>query len=161
MTKILSNTKFHSNKFRNLTIIMLIWFLLYPFLEGDEFRLIILNIITSVIVLLGVYAVSYDKKTLNIGVIVGIFWFLLSWIDIFSSSKFMILSFIANILLIIFLTYTTVIILHYVLKSSHISGDLLFGAVSIYFLIGGLFGILHSCYVHKGHTGILLSFTFR
>lgn len=78
MNKITTFLKSRPYKFRYLTIAIILWFILFPFLEGINFGLVILNILTSSIVLFGVYAVSQTKKTISISLMLGLPWFIVS-----------------------------------------------------------------------------------
>jgi len=143
MLRTISYFKSRPFKFRFLTIAMIIWFVLFPFLEGPDFGLVILNVLTSTIVLFGIYAVSQTKRTVSIGLSLGLPWFVLSWIDVLISPLPQIVLLFSNLLLILFLAFTAIIILLFILRSTEISGDILFGAVCIYFLIGGTWSTIY------------------
>ena len=143
MYKIMSNLKSGTYKFRYLTIAMILWFVLFPFVEGGKFGLVILNILTSSIVLFGIFAVSFRKRTVIISLLLGLPWFILSWIDILISQLPEIVKLFSNMLLILFLAFTAIEILLYILRSTEIGGDILYGAVCIYFLIGGTWSSIY------------------
>ena len=82
MFYIMSYLKSRPSKFRYLTFAMVLWFILFPFLEGLNLGLVVLNVLTSIIVLFGIYAVSQTKRTVSIGLALGLPWFILSWVDI-------------------------------------------------------------------------------
>jgi voltage-gated potassium channel Kch len=130
-------------KFRFLTIAIILWFVLFPFLEGRDFGLVILNVLTSSIVLFGIYAVSQTKRTVSIGLALGLPWFVISWIDILISPLPQIVILFSSLLLILFLAFTAITILLFILRSKEISGDILYGAVCIYFLIGGTWSSIY------------------
>jgi len=131
------------NRLRYLTIAIVLWFLLFPFLEELDFRQIILNFFTSAIVLFGIFAVSNKKKFLAISLIFGLPWFIIVWIDILISPLPQLALLIATIFLILFLAYTAIMILLFLLRSTEVHGDILYGAVSIYFIIGGTFSTIY------------------
>jgi len=143
MINIMSYLKSRHYKFRYLTIAMLLWFILFPFLEGLKFGLVILNVLTSSIVFFGIYAVSQTRKTIFIALVLGLPWFVLSWIDILITRLPEIIMIFSNLLLILFLAFTAIEILLFILKSKKISVDILFGTVCIYFLIGGTWSTVY------------------
>lgn len=143
MLNIITRFKNLPIKFVYLTIAMILWFILFPFLEGLESGLIILNALTSLIVLFGIHAVSQTKRTISIGLGLGSFWLVLSWINILITHLPKLVEFISNFILILFLLYTSITILLFILKSNKISGDIFYGAVCIYFLIGGTWSSIY------------------
>lgn len=132
-----------SNKFRDLTIAMVTWFILFPVFEDIRYGLILINIMTSLIVLFGIHAVSETKKTVIIGLILGVPWFVLSWIDILVWPLPMPLMLVFNLFLVFFLAFTAGIILRFILRAREICSDILFGAICIYFLIGGTWSTIY------------------
>lgn len=144
MAKIFSHIKSTPYKFRHITFAIILWFVLMPFLEGGGFRLVLLNCLTSLIVLSGIIAVSEKRKTVIIGVSLGTPWFILSWIEILTAPLPLILSLISNSFLILFLIFTAFIILKFILESKEVSGDILYGAISTYFIIGGFWSMIYA-----------------
>ncbi len=136
------NSRFY--RLRNLTISMVLWLILYPVLEGSAIRMFILNILMSAIVLFGIFAVSYGKKNVAIGLAFGLPWFILTWLSLFISSTPSILISLSNVFLIFFLSFTAIVILLFVLRSKEISADFLYGAVSVYLLIGGTWSTIYT-----------------
>jgi len=143
MADILSYFKNRSNKFHYLTFAIIAWFLLFPFLDTQDFRQIILNILTSAIVMFGIFAAGHRKITVVISLILGLPWFILTWINILILPLSSTLNLIAIVFIILFLAYTAIVILSYILKSTEVSRDILYGAISIYFLIGGTFSTIY------------------
>ncbi len=143
MVQLISYLKSKPNKFRNLTIAMVLWFILFPFLEGLNFGLFLLNALTSSIVLFGIYAVSQTKRTVSIGLLLGLPWFVLSWINLLISPLPEIVMLFSNLLLILFLAFTAIRMLLFIMRSTEISGDILYGTVCIYFLIGGTWSSIY------------------
>ncbi len=130
-------------KLRYLTVSMALMLVLYPFLEGGITQTIILNILVSAICFSGVYAVSSSKKNLIIALALGVPWFATSWITLIIPSPSVILVSISTSFLMLFYAFTALMILLFVLKSEQISGDILYGAVSVYLLIGGAFSMIY------------------
>jgi len=137
MLRIMAYLKSRPYKFRNLTIAIVLWFILFPFLEGTNPGLIILNVLTSSIVLFGIYAVSQTKRTVSIGFALGFPWFVLSWIDILITRLPEIVMIFSDLLLILFFAFTAITILLFILRSTEISGDILYAAVCTYRAFAG------------------------
>lgn len=130
-------------KLRYLAISMVLMLILYPFLEGGYTRTIILNTLVSVICLFGVYAVSYNRKNLVVALTFGLPWFIISWMNLLTPTPSKTLDFISTISLALFYFFTAIIILSYILRSERVREDILYGAVSIYMLIGGIFNMIY------------------
>jgi hypothetical protein len=96
----------------------------------------------SLVLLVGVYAVSYDKRHFNIAISLMIPTIIINWVVLFLDIPFLILLF--YILSIVFYGYTTITILINVLNSKKITHDTLFGAICVYLLIGITWGTIFS-----------------
>ncbi len=130
-------------KLRYLAALMVGLLILYPFLEGSTAEAVILNSLISGICFLGVYAVSFNRINLIIGLILGVSWFVVSWAGILTAYASAALACVSNILLILFYAYTAAVITRFILRAKRVTGDVLFGAVCVYLLIGGAFAILY------------------
>ncbi|UCH08215.1 MAG: two pore domain potassium channel family protein [Deltaproteobacteria bacterium] len=131
-------------KLRYLTVSMLLLFVLLPFLEGGTIRRMILDILTSAVLFFGIYAVSYDRKKVVIALAFALPWFVSAWVELLSSTPSLILGSISTVFLILFYAFTAIAILSFVLKSAQVSQDVLYGAVSIYLLIGGIWFAIYA-----------------
>jgi len=130
-------------KLRYLTISMFLLLILTPFLEKGNLQRIVSNILLSAILIFGVYVVSYSRNNIFIAVILGLPWFIFSWISLLIPVPIFISAF-NSILLILFFIFTAKVIFIFILKSSRVNKDVLYGAVSVYMLIGGIFWIIFS-----------------
>ncbi|NIM15238.1 MAG: two pore domain potassium channel family protein [Candidatus Aminicenantes bacterium] len=134
-------------KLRYLTISFILLLVLYPFLEGGISGLIILITLISAICFFGVYAVSYNRKNLIIALTFGLPYVVLNWIGLLRlipSIPELILVFFINIFTMLFYAFTAIVILSFVLKAAKVNEDVLFGAVSIYMLIGGAWSAIYT-----------------
>lgn len=139
-------------KLRYLAVSMVILLLLYPFFEGGVSQTIIFNILLSAVCFFGVYAVSYKSKNLILALLFGLPWFISSWINLILTPPALILGLVSTISLMFFYTFTLSVILIFVLKATQVSEDVLFGAVSIYLLIGGIFNMIYLL-IETSHPG--------
>ncbi|MCP4400405.1 MAG: hypothetical protein GY801_24250 [bacterium] len=109
--------------------------------------LIILNILMSAIFAFGIYAVSYKRHTVILGLALGVPWFILSWIDLLIaplSSLPLILALLSPLSFMLFMAFTALVLLLFVLTVSQVDEDLLYGAIAIYMLIGGTWAMMYT-----------------
>jgi hypothetical protein len=116
---------------------------LYPFLEGGIIRIVILNILISAICFFAVYAVSYNRINFVIALVFSVPWFVATWLNLLFPSPLLILGLISSISLAFLYIFTAKILLVFVLTSSQVTEDVLYGAVSIYLLIGAIFNMIY------------------
>jgi hypothetical protein len=86
------------------------------------------------------------------GLSFGVPWFVLSWIDLFSSSSSAVLVSLSTVLLIHFYALTATIILLFILRSPRVHEDIIYGAISVYLLIGGAWSSIYSL-LETAHPG--------
>ena len=105
----------------------------------------ILSVIAfSVVLLLGVKAVSDRRGQIWTAVGVATPAFLASWLSITIPSAPDLLHSVSNFLMIGFLGYVGVSLLRYVVSTGEVSQDQLAGAVSIYFILGIAWSLVYS-----------------
>jgi ion channel len=121
----LGSTKY---KMFNFMVSLILLLILSAVLAGVEYGYLVINTISTVVFIAGVYAVGQEKRTLIIAAILGLPWFLSEWA--FTTSP---QSLFASILFCLFVTIT---ILHHILKSKNITADTLYAAVCVYLLLG-------------------------
>ena len=126
-----------------LMISFILMIILYPFLETGTSSIIFWNILLSIVLFFGVFAVSYSKKNFILALIFALPWFVLAWIEQVTGPLSLIPGLISLISIILFFTFTLIIIFNFVLKSEIINKDVLFGAVCIYLLLGGIFTLIY------------------
>jgi len=131
---LITHPKRNKNKFLYflVSIVLLIFFV--PFLEGGIYSSALLNLLTTIILLTGVYAVSDTKKQLIIASIFGVPWVIINWSSLFIST---VMPGPATISWgVLFFVYTTVVMFLNVIKGSRVTIETLYGAISVYLLIG-------------------------
>jgi hypothetical protein len=84
------------------------------------------------------------KKSAALGLVVGLAWFITSWMTLFMPSPPLILVFFSSSILVFFYFFTASVILSFVLRSPQVSEEVLYGSVSIYLLIGGGWATIYS-----------------
>jgi hypothetical protein len=123
---------------RSLALSMIVLLLLYPFLTAGTPRRVVMNVLMSAIFFFGITAVSDSKKHLAFAVSLAVPWFLLTWATMVAPDPGLLLNAAANVLSIAFFTFTVAVILAYILRSERVTDDVLWGAVAVYLLLGGL-----------------------
>ncbi len=129
---LITHPKRNKNKFLYflVSIVLLIFFV--PFLEGGIYSSALLNLLTTIILLTGVYAVSDTKKQLIIASIFGVPWVIINWSSLFIST---VMPGPATISWgVLFFVYTTVVMFLNVIKGSRVTIATLYGAISVYLL---------------------------
>jgi len=130
-------------KFLYLLIALLLSYLVNPIfdaleLKGSQF---FLSLFLSILLFTGVYAVSRERRTFIIVLILVLPVFILSWLlDFFPSPS---LLFLREILLAGWLIFIAVIIMGYVLRKEKVTFEKLSGAMCLYFLLGYIWAHLY------------------
>jgi len=107
---------------------------------GDH--LYILELLFSVILIMGIYIVSTNRQILTVAILlatltISIFWFN----NIIQSDDLLI---VGLMLEIIFFTITTITILSHVLQYKKVTADKIYGAICGYLLIGIMWALLYT-----------------
>ena len=126
------NIKF--SKFSYLLISLVLLLIIYPFFEGDQNRLELFFLLIVIIQVTGIYAISYSRADFIIGTVLGFLWLISSLVFWFFPMK---IDFVLSIFFgVLFLIFTTLIILYHVLQGQKVTVDTLFGAICVFILIG-------------------------
>ncbi|KAB2835016.1 MAG: two pore domain potassium channel family protein [Candidatus Dadabacteria bacterium] len=131
-------------KMFNFMVSILLLLILSAVLEGTEYGFIVVNTMSSIVFILGVYAVGRNRRTLVTLIVLGLPWFICEW-AFTKSSRTIFTS-------MLFFIFVTVTILEHILKSEEVTTDTLYGAVCVYLLLGimwaSIYGFLE--YVSPG-----------
>jgi len=131
---LITHPKRNKNKFLYFLVSIVLLILFVPFLEGGIFYAALLNLITTIIILTGVYAVSDTKKHLIIASIIGLPWVIINWSSLLIYKEMQGPGAISWGVL--FFVYTTVVMFMHIIKGSKVTIETLYGAISVYLLIG-------------------------
>lgn len=141
LSLIISSTHY---KMFNFMVSILLLLILSAVLEGTEYGFIVVNTMSSIVFILGVYAVGRNRRTLVTLIVLGLPWFISEW-AFTKSSRTIFTS-------MLFFIFVTVTILEHILKSEEVTTDTLYGAVCVYLLLGimwaSIYGFLE--YVSPG-----------
>jgi len=131
---LITHPKRNKNKFLYFLVSIVLLILFVPFLEGGIFYVGLLNLLTTIIILTGVYAVSHTKKHLIIASILGLPWVIINWSNLLIYKE--IQEHEAIWWGVLFFVYTTVVLFLHIIKGSKVTIETLYGAISVYLLIG-------------------------
>lgn len=130
---IISSTKY---KMFNFMLSILLLLILSAVLEGTGYGYLAIKLISSIVFILGAYAVGAgNRKTLLVLIVLGLPWFLSEWTFTKSSRTIF-----ASLLFFLFVTIT---ILDHILKSNEVTTDTLYGAVCVYLMLGILWACIY------------------
>lgn len=121
-------------KLTTLFVSILLLLIIFPFIPQESGHGMILDIAVSLILIVSIYALSNNRKYFKIALALGIPSFLLTITLYFFDNPA--LMFCNCLFKLLFFLYIITIALLYILGQSKINQDLLFGALSVYFLIG-------------------------
>lgn len=131
----LSSTKY---KMFNFMVSILLLLILLAVLEGTKYGYLVLNILSTIVFLLGVYAVGGSRKRLILLIVLGLPWFISEW-TFTRSNRTIFMS-------MLFFVFVTVTILEHILRSREVTADTLYAAVCVYLLLGimwaSIYGVL-------------------
>ncbi len=139
-------TEIRMGRFLLLLISMLLIFALRPFLEGFFQINILMDIFFTLMLFSGVYAVSANKGVFLVGLFIALPAIVCSWVYYFLKTPA--LGILGNIFLFFFFFYAAIVILNHLFTEKEVTGDVIIGAVCVYFLIGFMWGIFFTLLEH-------------
>tara|TARA_Y100000310_G_C20667789_1_gene808576 strand:- start:1045 stop:1794 length:750 start_codon:yes stop_codon:yes gene_type:complete len=118
----------------SLLVSLILFIVLYPFLADTTAGAAVLTLLLTLVLLAGIFAVSKHRIQLAFALILGVPWLFTSWANLFTYAP--LLDVLTPIFGIIFYLYTITILFLHIIHTKRITSDILFGAVSIYLLLG-------------------------
>lgn len=122
---IVSSTRY---KMFNFMVSILLLLIISAVLEGSEYDYLVLNTLSTIVFISGVYAAGRSKKNVIILILLGLPWFLSEWVFTKSPETFFVS--------VMFFLFVTAIIFENILKTRKVTTDTLYGAVCVYLLLG-------------------------
>jgi hypothetical protein len=127
-------TQIRIGRFLFLFISIVLMFVLRPFLEGFIRISYLMDVFFTAIFLSAVYAVSQKRGVFFVALLIALLTVALVWLnDLTGISSFGVAG---NILGSLFLAFTAIMILSYLFREDQITGDMIMGAICVYFLFG-------------------------
>ena len=117
-----------------LLILILLKFILCPFLEGFIGINILMDILFSLILISGIYAISEKKLVFIMGLLIALPTFVAQWSLYFS--KIPSLELVHRIFGAVFFAYVLIIMISYLFREKNVTVEVITSAISAYFLIG-------------------------
>jgi hypothetical protein len=135
-------TQIRIGRFLFLLISIGLMLVLRPFLEGFIRLSYLMDIFFTAIFLSAVYAVSQKKGIFFVALLIALLTVALLWFnDLTGISSF---GLAGNILGTFFLAFTAIMILSYLFREDEITGDMIMGAICVYFLFGLIWAFVFS-----------------
>ena len=123
-------------KMFNFMVSIILLLILQAVFEETKYEYIVINLLSTIVLILGVHAVGSSKKRLIILVLLGLPWFISEW-AFTSSNRTIFVS-------MLFFMFVTVTILEHILRSKDVTADTLYGAVCVYLLLGIMWASIYS-----------------
>ena len=140
-------------KYFYLFIALLSLLLLYPFFAGTVYGLVLLDSLFTVVLLFGIYAACKHKTTLIIALTLGLPALAGKWCSYFIDLPTLVL--IGHIFAVLSFIFIIISILAQVLRGKIVTTDTIYGAISVYFLIGIAWAFLYAA-IETIHPGSFL-----
>ena len=121
------------SKFFYLLISLVLLLLVYPFLEHGSIREAFLSILSAAIPIASIYALSYNKRNLIIAILLGVPTIAGELIDLSGTE---LPHAVIVVFALLFYLFTLITIISYVFRYEEVTGDTIYGAICVYFLIG-------------------------
>ena len=122
------------NRFLILLISQLLFFVVYSFIIGYLWAESILNLFFMLILFSGIFAISETRKTLIYSLTLGLLTIVFRWS--FTLTDILLLGIFEEGISFFFLIYIAVSILKFILKQPKVTTELIYGALSVYFIFG-------------------------
>jgi hypothetical protein len=128
---------------RSLAAAMVLLLLLFPLMVGGTAQRLVMNVLMSLIFLSAIWAVSSRRRDLIVATALGVPWFLLTWAEMITPVPSAFLSLTSMAIAVLFFGFTAGVILRSILKTEEVTGEVLYGAFSVYMLVGGLWFMVY------------------
>lgn len=117
-----------------LLVALLALLLVPPFLPNGPIATTMVLILNSGTLVAGIYAVSEGRRSTVIALVIAVLWFGLTWTDYVVGDDTS--GSLSLLLTIMFYTFALVRVLAYVVRDSPVTLDKIYGAASVYLLMG-------------------------
>ena len=141
-------------RFFYLFTALFLFLVLHPHFEGSELGAFFFILSFMAIPAAGMYAVSYEKRFLSVGIVLGVPT--LAWsLDLFFGIE-LVPRFVGDLIALTFYLYTTLVVLTYILKAKKVTSDILYGAVCVYLMFGMTWMVAYR-FLEGQHPGSILA----
>ncbi len=129
------------NRCLYLMLSLLALLLVYPYVLGTSLRLALLTLLNSLTLLAGIYAVSGRRAQVAVAVVIAAPQLGLAWWNVTRPERELELP--AMALLCLFYGFTLYYVLRYLFRPGDVTREKIFAAVSVYLLLGLMWGALY------------------
>ena len=129
--------RFRKFRYLNLLVVIIAMMVVSPFTARSPILRFANNIVLTLVLLSVVNTVKRQRTTFLIGLILGIPWVLIAWLRLIESIP--ISPSISSLASMIFDAYIIFVLLRHIIRSKRVTADVLYGAVSVYILLGVFF----------------------
>ncbi len=133
---------YFKGKFFLLLVALLLIFVIYPLFDNNIAQLIHLNILITIILLVGIYAVSKNRRYFFLALSLALPILFAGYMSHFFVHGTLIL--IGLSFGVIFFSFTATTILGAILSSEDVTRDTIFGSICVYLLFGVIWALLYS-----------------
>lgn len=123
-----------ARQFHYLLASLILLLVIYPYVVAGPTGPVALTVLSSIILITGVYAVSYRRRQVAIAVLLAVPAFLLGWL--YLATGVPALNSAGSVFTLLFYAFTELIVLSRVLTTQKVTTDTIYGAVSVYLLMG-------------------------
>jgi hypothetical protein len=127
---------------RALLVSLFVLVTLHPFLDHSIAGRAIFLVLSTAIFLSGAYAVGGTRQRLAVALLLAMPATIAGWTDLFIHTPAFQLA--AAVLGMVFVAYILLVVLLHVLRAEDVTSDDIFGALSVYVLIGFVWGVAYS-----------------
>ena len=120
-------------------VCLVLLIVLFSFSTQSLVEQLVLDIIMAAVLVSFVFLVRQTRRSLIISLVLGVPWLVVVFLDIFVV-VYRDLYFATSALGIAFLVWVTTVMLKHVLRSKSVTGDTIYGAISVYLLLGIAWG---------------------
>ena len=124
-------------RYLNLLVVIVIMMILSPFTARAPYLRMLSNIVFTLVLLSVVYTVKQNKKIFIAGLVLGIPWVLAAWMHLLNPVA--VDPAILALTSIVFDGYIIFVLLRHIIRTNEITADIIYGAVSVYILLGIFF----------------------
>jgi len=117
-----------------LLILLISLIFLYPLLQGSVFRGTFLNMTFTFILIAIIYGLKKGRNVLLSALAIGVPWIALMWLNLFTNVPMV--RAISVLFMTVLFGFAIHVLLRFILNAERVTANLLFGAGSIYLLLG-------------------------
>lgn len=135
--------KFEDNRFIYLFFCLMIYFIIPPFFVNTPNRMHIISALFSLILVISVYAIERNRRTLRVGIVLAAILIGIQWFGVlfYTNINLIIIDRAATCL---FFALVSVGVINYIIRSEEVTASIIFGAICGYLLIGISWSFLHA-----------------